>query len=61
MNQEEQKARLRAVAGWIRNVADTVEQGGGNDGWAYEEADALLAGRLRGALEYADAEWQAYA
>jgi len=60
MERDELEARVRAVAGYIRNVADTIAEGGGNDGWADAEGAAILAGQMRGANAFADAEWTQY-
>lgn len=64
MDRVEAAARMRAFAGYFRNVADTIDEGGGTDGWGDQVFAELFRGNSRraldGAMAHADAEWQHY-
>lgn len=54
---EESVARLRAMAGWLRNLADTLDE---ESLVLAETTEQVLNGNLTSAVEWADDAWTEY-
>ena len=57
---EDRFARVLAARGYLNNILDTLEEGGGTDGWAIEIADQVGSGDFSAVETYVRDNWENY-